>query len=140
MTRTVVHTGPEPLPDDLALPHNRNGRPGEPWRSEGYAPSGVGVWSTAQDLARLLLAVIEERAPGVDAARPRFDAEGPNRIGLGWFTLTRDGREVTWHNGGTGGSCSFIGIDRENGRGAVVLSNTNHDVDSLGAHLILSED
>ncbi|MQS39991.1 beta-lactamase family protein, partial [Streptomyces katsurahamanus] len=64
-------------------------------------------------------------APPVGGGLAALDAEGPNRIGLGWFTLTRDGREVTWHNGGTGGSCSFIGIDRENGRGAVVLSNTN---------------
>ncbi|MER5770875.1 serine hydrolase domain-containing protein [Streptomyces sp. NPDC001985] len=137
MDRTrVVATEEERLPDPRALPHDRDGRPVQPWISEGYAPSGSGVWSTAGDLARLLLAVIGTTAPGADAARPRFEADGPNRIGLGWLTLTRDGQEVTWHNGGTGGSRSFIGFDRRTGRGAVVLANTGHDVDGIGAHLV----
>ena len=123
-----------------AVPHRSDGRAVAPWVSPGYAPAGVGVLSTARDLSRLLGAVLAGRAPGQEATRPRYDADGPNRIGLGWLTLTREGREMTWHNGATGGSRSFVGFDRERGRAVAVLSNTDHDVDALGARLVLDED
>ncbi|MFI2213899.1 serine hydrolase domain-containing protein [Streptomyces sp. NPDC020141] len=141
MTGTRFHTRARPLPHPAALPHRPGGRPAEPWTSPGYAPSGAGVWSTARDLARLLLAVAEGRAPGADAARARFDAEGENRVGRGWFTRIRaDGTEVVWHNGGTGGSASFIGLVPRTGRAVAVLSNTGHGVDALAARLLLTDD
>ncbi|MFD9354729.1 serine hydrolase domain-containing protein [Streptomyces sp. NPDC060031] len=140
MNHTRFCTRLNELPKSRALPHRRSGKTAEPWLSEGYTPSGTGAWSTARDLARLLRAVLDERTPGMEATRPRFAADGPNRIGMGWMTLTRDGREVTWHNGGTAGSRSFLGIDRQGRRAVVVLSNTDHDVDTLGARLLLEAD
>ncbi|MFF0739736.1 serine hydrolase domain-containing protein [Streptomyces sp. NPDC004111] len=124
---------------ECAVPHRQDGRAVAPWVSPGYAPAGVGVLSTARDLARLLGAVLEGRAPGADAARPRFAAEGANRVGLGWLTLNRDGRQMTWHNGATGGSRSFVGFDRARGRAVAVLSNTDREVDTLGSRLVLHE-
>jgi serine-type D-Ala-D-Ala carboxypeptidase/endopeptidase len=52
--------------------------------------------------------------------------------------LTRDGREIIWHNGGTGGFRSFIGFERKTGMGVVVLSNaeTPEGVDDIGQHLL----
>jgi len=59
-------------------------------------------------------------------------------IGLGWHILTRDGHEIVWHNGGTGGFRSFIGFERKTGTGVVVLSNaeTTEGVDDIGQHLL----
>jgi len=59
-------------------------------------------------------------------------------IGLGWHVLTRDGHEIVWHNGGTGGFRSFIGFERKTGTGVVVLSNaeTTAGVDDIGQHLL----
>lgn len=59
-------------------------------------------------------------------------------IGLGWHILTRDGHEIVWHNGGTGGFRSFIGFERKTGTGVVVLSNaeTLAGVDDIGQHLL----
>lgn len=59
-------------------------------------------------------------------------------IGLGWHILTRDGHEIVWHNGGTGGFTSFIGFERKTGTGVVVLSNaeTPAGVDDIGQHLL----
>jgi CubicO group peptidase (beta-lactamase class C family) len=59
-------------------------------------------------------------------------------IGLGWHILTRDGHEIVWHNGGTGGFRSFIGFERKTGMGVVVLSNaeTTAGVDDIGQHLL----
>jgi CubicO group peptidase (beta-lactamase class C family) len=59
-------------------------------------------------------------------------------IALGWHIFTRDGHEVMWHNGGTGGYRSFIGYDLKSGVGVVVLSNTETTagVDDIGQHLL----
>jgi CubicO group peptidase (beta-lactamase class C family) len=57
---------------------------------------------------------------------------------LGWHILTRDGHEIVWHNGGTGGFRSFIGFERKTGTGVVALSNaeTPAGVDDIGQHLL----
>ena len=59
-------------------------------------------------------------------------------VGLAWHILTRDGHEIVWHNGGTGGFRSFIGFERKTGIGVVVLSNaeTPAGVDDIGQHLL----
>jgi CubicO group peptidase (beta-lactamase class C family) len=59
-------------------------------------------------------------------------------IGLGWHILTKDGYEIVWHNGGTGGFRTFIGFDLKNRRGVVALSNTSTTagVDDIGRHLL----
>jgi CubicO group peptidase (beta-lactamase class C family) len=59
-------------------------------------------------------------------------------IGLGWHILTKDGNEIVWHNGGTGGFRTFIGFDLKNRRGVVALSNTSTTagVDDIGRHLL----
>ncbi|MEV4808459.1 serine hydrolase domain-containing protein [Micromonospora avicenniae] len=136
MTRTVVATDPGRLPADRAVGAKLNGRPADPWLGGGYAPAGIGVWSTAEDLARLLVRLLAGTAPGADAATPRFIEDDHTRIGYGWFTSRHGDREVVWHNGGTGGFRSYLAIERATGRGVVVLGNTEHDVDRIGLHLL----
>ncbi|MET7749602.1 serine hydrolase domain-containing protein [Micromonospora sp. NPDC005367] len=136
MTRTVVATGPGRLPADRAAGTKLNGRPADPWLGGGYAPAGIGVWSTAEDLARLLVGLLAGTAPGADAATPRFTEDDHTRIGYGWFTSRHGDREVVWHNGGTGGFRSYLAIERATGRGVVVLGNTEHDVDRIGLRLL----
>ena len=55
------------------------------------------------------------------------------RIGAAWFE-TADG--ITWHNGGTGGFSSFLGLDRAGQRAVIVLSSTASSVDELGMGLL----
>ncbi len=59
-------------------------------------------------------------------------------IGLGWHISTKDGREIVWHNGGTGGFRSFVGFDLKSRVGVVALSNTSTamGVDDIGRHLL----
>lgn len=49
--------------------------------------------------------------------------------------------ELIWHNGGTGGYCSFIGFLPKMNVGVVALSNASTDVgvDDIGQHLFNSE-
>jgi len=70
---------------------------------------------------------------------PRHGAGRPNvEVALGWHVTTRNGKEIVWHNGGTGGFRTFAGYDRKAGIGVVVLSNaaTPIGADDIGMHLI----
>ncbi|MFD1935335.1 serine hydrolase domain-containing protein [Nonomuraea mangrovi] len=112
------------------------GHEAAPWTSDGYAPAGIGVWSTSADLALLIDAMLKGGAPGADAATPRFTDDDTSRIGYGWYTTTTAKGQVTWHNGGTGGFRAYVGFDRAGGRGVVVLGNTDKDVDHVGLRLL----
>src|SRR5690606_21102156 len=79
-----------------------------------------------EDPLSIMLAERRPAAPGLE-------------IGLGWHVRERsDGGELVWHNGGTGGYRSFVGLDPEAGVGVVVLTNlsTPAGVDDIGAHLL----
>ncbi|GAA3640987.1 serine hydrolase domain-containing protein [Kineosporia mesophila] len=115
---------------------DRRGRPRQVWTGEALAPTG-GVRSSVGDLADLAKALLDERAVGHSALDPvaRFGSSGV-MIGAAWLTQEHKGRAVTWHNGGTGGFRSWLGLDREAGTGAVVLSATSVSVDRAGFRLL----
>lgn len=139
MDATTVVTDEHDLPDDRARGTSASGTHQAPWIAEGWAPAGIGPWSTTPDLARLVAALADGSAPGADATDPVTKFSDNEQIGLFWLTSTFDGRAVTWHNGGTGGFSSFVGFERETGRGVVVLANTDADVDAQALELLLGE-
>lgn len=116
-----------------------NGRKQAPWIQDGYAPAG-GVVSTAGDLALLAKALLG--GTGVAALAPRQEFGQGDRIGLFWLTspLAGTDRQVVWHNGGTGGYRSFVGLDLEKKRAVVVLSDVAADVDELGTELLAKDE
>jgi CubicO group peptidase (beta-lactamase class C family) len=59
-------------------------------------------------------------------------------VALAWHIFTRNGDDLIWHNGGTGGYRSFIGFSPKTKVGVVVLSNTSTlaGVDDLGLHVL----
>lgn len=115
---------------------DRLGRPMEPWTGEALGPAG-GIRATGAAMARLLAALLDRTAPGVDALDPVEDLAGPAvRIGAGWVVTSRKGRVLTWHNGGTGGFRSWLGMDRAAGTGVVVLSARSTSVDGAGLELL----
>ncbi|WP_327003252.1 beta-lactamase family protein [Dactylosporangium sp. NBC_01737] len=136
MAATSVSPDGGALPAGHATGSTAAGRRVSPWRGAGWMPAGIGMWSTAADLARLVSAVHAGTAPGLDALEPRFDAGGTERVGYGWFTTRFDNATLTWHNGGTGGFRSYLAVDRATGRGVVVLGNTDRDVDAIGRRLL----
>lgn len=69
----------------------------------------------------------------------RRPADSPvMQIALGWHVARAGGREIVWHNGGTGGYRSFFGYDPAAKVGAVVLTNAANEVggDDIGFHLL----
>lgn len=98
------------------------GRRADPWVGEALGPAG-GLRADVSDMATLARALVVGEAPGVGALSPRGPL-GEDRIGWAWITtvMPGSGRTIVWHNGGTGGFTSFIGIDRAAGTAVVVLS------------------
>lgn len=58
------------------------------------------------------------------------------RIGLNWHILNGFDRSLVWHNGGTGGYRTFIGMDPPRQRAVIVLSNQATAPDDIGFHLL----
>ena len=57
-------------------------------------------------------------------------------IGLGWHIDSENALDIIWHNGGSGGSCSYMAFLKGSQVGVVVLSNSNSTVDELGRKIL----
>lgn len=122
---------PDALLPGAVVGRSARGRPMEPWTGEAIAPAG-GVRAGAAALTGLLAALASGRAPGVAALDPVQPFGWGGRIGAAWLTTPAGGREVTWHNGGTGGFRSWLGVDRSAGCGVALVSATARSVDRAG--------
>ncbi len=66
-----------------------------------------------------------------------YPIDSNTSIGLGWILSKSENGDIIWHNGGTGGFRSFIGFDRKNEKGVVVLSNSTEGwPEQLGLSLL----
>jgi CubicO group peptidase (beta-lactamase class C family) len=85
--------------------------------------------ATPSPLASAMSAMLTDRRP---TGMPGLD------VALAWHIFTRNGDELVWHNGGTGGYRSFIGFSPRTKVGVVVLSNTSTvaGVDDIGLHVL----
>jgi D-alanyl-D-alanine-carboxypeptidase/D-alanyl-D-alanine-endopeptidase len=125
----------------LALGHNRRGRPVPHWDLGALAGAGA-LRSTVADLLAFLRVQLDEgeamlaRAAALTHA-PRVRHRGA-AIGLSWTRLPLLGtdHELLFHNGGTGGSRSFVGLVPTTHTAVVVLSNSARSVDALGFRIL----
>ncbi len=127
----------------LAAGHNQDLEQVANWDLPTFAGAGA-LRSTANDLLNFLAANLGyTKSPLAPAMAAMLAVRRPTgmpgtEIALGWHVTTRDGQEVIWHNGGTGGYRSFIGFDPKSRIGVVALSNTSTaaGVDDIGRHLL----
>jgi serine-type D-Ala-D-Ala carboxypeptidase/endopeptidase len=127
-----------------AIGHDRTLAPAQAW-TFGPATAGAGeLWSDTDDMLTFVAANLGYlKAPlseAMAAMRKVRRATGVTglEIALAWHVLKKNGREIFWHNGGTGGYRSFMGFDLDAGLGVVALSNafTWEGVDDIGRHLL----
>lgn len=134
-------TGIDVPPERLAIGHSRRGRPVAHWDVRGLEGAGA-LRSSAGDLLRFARACLEPpaTAPGPALAlclEPRRRLNRFGEIGLGWFlTQRKDGWLLAWHNGGTGGFRSFLGLAPERGVAAVALANSRRPPDRAAVRLV----
>ncbi len=137
MSRTFL-----PIPQTerpfFAYPHTKSLRPTPPWTMASLQGAG-GLLSSLQDMLRFASAALSATPPLFPSMiRPLAKADGTDRsVGLGWMLRATPEYQVAWHNGGTGGSRSFLGLEFKTGRAVVALANSPHSLDQLGASLLL---
>ena len=125
----------------MAQGFDSQGTPVSEWDLPTLAGAGALV-STANDMLKFLAANLDSTSTSLGrvlafARAPKHDADRPgNSIGLAWHIVDVHGTSATWHNGGTAGFRSFIGLDDVRHRGVIVLSNLNHTPDDIGFHVL----
>ncbi len=138
MNDTRIKLTPE-MQARLAQGHNEAGQPVMNWDIPTLAGAGA-LRSTVNDLLLFVaanmngsnLTTIMQQTHVVQNSTGAANLE----IALGWHILKKEGSEIVWHTGGTGGYRSFLGFDKSSGRGVVVLSNSANDIDDIGRHLL----
>jgi len=125
----------------LAIGHNPTGEAVANWDMPALAGAGA-LRSTLNDMMKFLAANLEtgkgELSKALRETHPARRTVGTPgmSIGLGWHIRLGGGRNLVWHNGGTGGYHSFIGFDEQDRIGVVVLHNSSANIDDIGFHLV----
>jgi serine-type D-Ala-D-Ala carboxypeptidase/endopeptidase len=125
----------------MATGHNSILAPVGNWDLPTLAGAGA-LRSSANDMLTFLETFLSYKesplAPAMKAMLEVRRPAGVAKIGLAWLIYSTDGREIAWHNGGTGGFRSFVGCVPQQRVGVVVLSNASapSGVDDIGLHLL----
>jgi CubicO group peptidase (beta-lactamase class C family) len=152
MSQTAVTFTPQ-MRTHVVGGHDRAGNPVPHWDFPAVAGMG-GLRSTVNDMltfaaanlsseeSDLILAMrashrgLRQVGEGVDyPGIPSAFRQG--RVGYNWFISRPGKRRITWTVGLTAGYSTFLGLDLEARRAAVVLTNTGlNNVDYVGFHLL----
>jgi serine-type D-Ala-D-Ala carboxypeptidase/endopeptidase len=142
--KSTAITLPAALQKRMAAGHDAAGEHAANWDLPTLAGAGA-LRSTANDLLTFLAANLRQTTTTLTPAltsmlktRRPMERAG-QEIALGWHvTSGSEGREIVWHDGGTGGYRSFIGFEPRSRTGVVVLANmaTPAGVDDIGRHLL----
>jgi D-alanyl-D-alanine-carboxypeptidase/D-alanyl-D-alanine-endopeptidase len=141
MDSTCITLRPE-LKTRLAMGHNDSGKPSPPWQLQAYSPAGS-IHSTANDLLKYVSAnaglAPSSMTPLMKETHVvRFkDSRGLSDVpGFGVFGRTAmdwvdrgayqpPGMELLGHAGGAGSYHAWVGFDKKQRRGVVVLTTAN---------------
>lgn len=140
MESTRITLSPE-LKARLARGHGETGEPVGNWDLPTLAGAGA-LRSTANDLLKFISANLGFTSNSLSPALQKtheihFRSAGPGLdIALAWHVYHKFGKDIIWHNGGTGGYHSFIGFDPAARRGVVVLANSANSIDDIALHLL----
>ena len=143
MSDTKIKLTPE-MQARLATGHNQTLKPVGNWDLPTLAGAGA-LRSTVNDMLKFVAANLGLKKSPLLAAMEkaqqsqRETGQADLSIGLNWHILKKFNSEMIWHNGGTGGYHSFIGLDKKNRKGVVVLSNSANDIDDIGRHLLVNQ-
>jgi D-alanyl-D-alanine-carboxypeptidase/D-alanyl-D-alanine-endopeptidase len=126
----------------LALGHDEQGRVIPNWDFSALAGAGA-IRSTTNDMLIFAEANLHAERGALERAmafaqRPRAPVGPPNEaIGLNWFTMRTATDTIVWHNGGTGGYRTFLGLEPSRKRAVVVMTNSGGEgPDDIGMHLL----
>jgi Beta-lactamase class C and other penicillin binding proteins len=126
----------------LALGHDPTGKIASNWDLDVLAGAGA-IRSTTYDMLKFADANLHPERGALQRAMAFAQAErapagGPTLgIGLNWISRHTGGDTIVWHNGGTGGYRTFLGLLPSRKMAVVVMTNSGGDgADDVGMHLL----
>jgi CubicO group peptidase (beta-lactamase class C family) len=142
MTHTAITLTPW-MKAHLALGHDEQGSvvPSWVWYQTTLAGAGA-ICSTTEDMLKFAAANLHpERGPLEQAMafahKERAPAFPNMPIGLNWINMHAGADTIVWHNGGTFGYRTYIGLEPSHNAAVVVLTNTGGaGADDIGMHLL----
>jgi CubicO group peptidase (beta-lactamase class C family) len=140
MTHTAITFTPW-MKEHLALGHDDKGNVVSNWDLAALAGAGA-IRSTTLDMLTFAAANLQpergalEKAMGF--AQTQRAPTGPNSgIGLNWMNLRVGNDTIVWHNGGTGGYRTYLGLVPSRKVAVVVMTNSGGaGADDIGMHLL----
>ncbi len=123
--------------------HDAAGKSAPNWNFPDTIAGAGALRSTAQDMLTFLEAQMGRTKTPLDAAIAtthirRADMNARMFMALGWLGVPGQGQPFLWHNGGTGGYCSFTAFCKNPQVGVILLSNRSvpPQTDKIGMALI----
>ena len=111
MNSTVQHFNPQ-LSQRFVKVYNEDGKETPPWNFDALAPCGS-LKSTVNDLLTMSKPIWLQQTPNfqsISANAPGYFHAKDLKLGLGWHIIVINNVEYYFHNGGTYGCSSFLGI------------------------------
>lgn len=141
MTHTAITFSPW-MKEHLALGHDDKGELAANWDLPTLAGAGA-IRSTTVDMLKFASANLHPERGKLQEAMAfahevRASAGGSNTsIGLNWMIQRAGTDTIVWHNGGTGGYRTFIGLEPSRKMAVVVMTNSGGaGADDIGLHLL----
>ena len=112
-----------------------------PWWDQQVLAGAGSLRSSMDDMLAFAEAALRGAGPlreSIDLSLAPRAAAGQNMmVGLGWHRMTTATDTIVWHNGGTGGFRTFVGIIPATGRGIVLMANSGGTgADDIAFHLL----
>lgn len=140
MNSTVITLTPK-LKKNIATGHAENGQPVNLIDLSAIEAGGA-LRSNVDDMLTFAAAnlgfIKSDLLPAMELTHQK-QAKKENHFTystMGWTLWEDDGRNILFKDGGTPGFRTFIGIDKKNKFGVVVLSGSNNGITDIGAHIM----
>jgi CubicO group peptidase (beta-lactamase class C family) len=140
MTHTAITFTPW-MKEHLALGHDDKGNVVPNWDLAALAGAGA-IRSTTLDMLAFAAANLQPERGALEKAMAFAQTQraptGPNSgIGLNWMNLRVGTDTIVWHNGGTGGYRTYLGLVPSRKVAVVVMTNSGGaGADDIGMHLL----
>lgn len=141
MSHTAITLTPW-MKTHLALGHDEQGNVVKNWDLPTLAGAGA-IRSTTNDMLKFADANFHPERGALERAmafahKERAPVAPPNVfIGLNWIIQHAGTDTIVWHNGGTGGYRTFLGLEPSRKMAVVVMTNTTGaGADDVGMHLL----
>ncbi len=138
MKSTIQHLYPM-LSPRFATVYDEEGAATSPWDFDALASAGA-LRSSMNDMLLYVKANLNNKSmspleKAIDLTH-QITLNNDARIGLAWHIIVVGGVDYYFHNGGTGGSSSFLAFNKSKNLGVVILSNAAESTDPTGVSLL----